>query len=195
MEHPGISLIVGLGNPGSQHANTRHNVGFWFLASLQTRFSFTLSADKKAKAEVGSFSCGNRNVRVAAPQTYMNLSGQSVAPLAKFYRIPPEQILVIHDELDMAPGVARIKIGGGLGGHNGLKDITARLGSRDFARLRIGIGHPGHAGAVSGYVLKPPPAEQKSLILDSLDRADAVIESVILGDMAGAMLALHTVEK
>lgn len=188
----GISLIAGLGNPGSQYTTTRHNVGFWFLERLQREYQVSFSLQKKFKAEVGTFVYEGRNVRVVAPTTFMNLSGQSVAPLASFYRVDPSEILVVHDELDLSPGIARLKIGGGHGGHNGLRDIVQKLGSKAFLRLRIGIGHPGSASAVSGYVLKRPSISDQKLIENSLDDTIRVFAQILSGDYAKAMNTLHT---
>ena len=188
----GISLIAGLGNPGSQYTTTRHNVGFWFIEKLQKEYNIHFNFEKKFKAETGVFTYQGRNIRVVVPNTFMNLSGQSIAPLASFYRIDPEKILVVHDELDLAPGVARLKIGGGHGGHNGLRDIVSRLGSKEFLRLRIGIGHPGSAKAVSGYVLKKPTITEQRLIEQSLDEAIGVSSLILDGDYPIAMNKLHT---
>ena len=200
MASPGIALIAGLGNPGARYAATRHNVGFQFIARLQAETGLTLAREKRFNAEVGRLpgaagrAGGNPAVRVILPATFMNLSGQAVAPLASFYRISPAQILVVHDELDLAPGVARLKRGGGHGGHNGLRDLIARLGGGDFLRLRIGIGHPGPGGKqeVSSYVLgKPDPAE-RARIDSAIDRALQVLDTVLSGDVDAAMHKLHT---
>ena len=192
MSDQSISLIAGLGNPGSQYAGTRHNAGFWFLGELQKKYSFSLSSEKKYKAETGHFNFQGRTVRVVAPATFMNLSGESVAPLANFYRIPAQQILVIHDELDMPPGTVKLKKGGGHGGHNGLRDISSKMGTLDFQRMRIGIGHPGNAKMVSGYVLKKPSEDDRYSILQAIDRGIDVMDQVLSGDFAAAMLKLHT---
>ncbi|MDD9883177.1 MAG: aminoacyl-tRNA hydrolase [Gammaproteobacteria bacterium] len=199
MASPGIALIAGLGNPGARYVATRHNAGFQFIARLQAETGLTLAREKRFNAEVGRLPgpagrAGNPAPRVILPATFMNLSGQAVAPLASFYRIPPAQILVVHDELDLAPGVARLKRGGGHGGHNGLRDIIARLGGGDFLRLRIGIGHPGPGGKqeVSSYVLgKPDPAE-RARIDSAIDRALQVLDTVLSGDVDAAMHKLHT---
>ncbi|MDD9810643.1 MAG: aminoacyl-tRNA hydrolase [Gammaproteobacteria bacterium] len=202
MASPGIALIAGLGNPGARYVATRHNAGFQFIARLQAETGLTLAREKRFNAEVGRLpgaaaragTDGNPAVRVILPATFMNLSGQAIAPLASFYRIPPAQILVVHDELDLAPGVARLKRGGGHGGHNGLRDLIARLGGGDFLRLRIGIGHPGPGGKqeVSSYVLgKPDPAE-RARIDSAIDRALQVLDTVLGGDVDAAMHKLHT---
>ena len=192
MAQSGIALIAGLGNPGERYAATRHNAGVQFIERLQSSAGISFSYEKRFKAEVGGMPCGGRTVRVMVPDTFMNLSGQAVAPLASFYRIPPEQILVIHDELDLAPGVARLKMSGGHGGNNGLRDIIARLGSRDFMRLRIGIGHPGPGRDVSAYVLNKPNAHDRMRIDDAMARALDAIDDVLRGDLEAAMTRLHT---
>lgn len=186
-----IALIAGLGNPGSQHAATRHNVGFWFLERLQRAYPFSLVAEKKFNGQSGRLECNGKQVRVIAPDTFMNLSGQSIAPMATFYRIAPAQILVVHDELDLNPGIVRLKIGGGHGGHNGLRDITAKLGGADFLRLRIGIGHPGVNRDVTGYVLHKPPSSEQTLIDEAIDNAIAVLPDIVCGDYQKAMNTLH----
>jgi PTH1 family peptidyl-tRNA hydrolase len=162
-------LVVGLGNPGAEYSETRHNAGFWFCERLATRLGLTLTREGRFHALVGH----ERAVGVwlLLPQTYMNRSGQAVAALARFYRILPAEILVVHDELDIPPGQLRLKFGGGLGGHNGLKDITAHLGTQDYWRLRIGIGHPGDRNEVVSYVLKPPRREERTAIDAAIDRA------------------------
>ncbi|NKB77919.1 MAG: aminoacyl-tRNA hydrolase [Gammaproteobacteria bacterium] len=195
MTQSGISLIAGLGNPGNQYAETRHNVGFWFLERMQTEFRFQMSLEKKFKAAIGSFSFENKQIRVVSPHTFMNLSGQSVAPLAAFYRIEPAQILVVHDELDLQPGVVRLKSGGGHGGHNGLRDIIPKVGSAEFLRLRIGIGHPGTGRDVSGYVLGKPNRSDQALIEDSIDRIIRLMPEVLSGKYQKAMNELHSSSK
>lgn len=190
----GIALIAGLGNPGRRYAATRHNAGFQFLERLQAAGGLTLASEKRFNAELGGITRNGRAVRVMAPATFMNLSGRAVAPLAAFYRIPPPRILVVHDELDLAPGSARLKRGGGHGGHNGLRDIIERLGSGDFMRLRIGIGHPGPGAkcAVSSYVLGQPDAGDRALIDRAIGDALEVLDEVIAGNVDAAMRRLHT---
>ncbi len=188
----GIQLVVGLGNPGSKYAETRHNAGFWLLAALRSDYGLEFKPDTKFKAEIARASVNSRVVWFAAPTTFMNLSGQSVAAIARFYKIAPEDILVIHDELDLPPGTVRFKEGGGCGGHNGLTDIAEKLGSKSFKRLRIGIGHPGDSNQVIGYVLKHPTAEEQKLIVESIDRARAQFDRIIHGDYQLAMNDLHT---
>lgn len=191
MAQAGIALIAGLGNPGNQYLETRHNVGFWLLERLQHNYSITFATEKKFKAKTARFECNGKSIRIIAPDTFMNLSGQSIAPMASFYRIVPSQILVIHDELDLPPGSARLKIGGGHGGHNGLRDIVGKLGGTDFLRLRIGIGHPGVDRDVSGYVLSKPPSSERVLIKEAIDRMIGVLPDVVCGDYQKAMNQLH----
>ena len=169
MSQPAPKLVVGLGNPGSEYAETRHNAGFWFCERLARELGTAFS--KEARFHGLAANARADGVWLLMPQTFMNRSGQSVAALARFYRIAPAEILVVHDELDIPPGQLRLKFGGGLGGHNGLKDITAHLGSQDFWRLRVGIGHPGDRNEVVNFVLKPPRREESALIDASLDRA------------------------
>ena len=188
----GIALIAGLGNPGSRYAATRHNVGVHFIERLQVSLGFCLTGEKRFKAGVGSAHFDGRMVRIMVPATFMNLSGQAVAPVAAFYRIPARQILVIHDELDLVPGDVRLKVGGGHGGHNGLRDIVSRLGSSDFIRLRIGIGHPGTGRDVSGYVLNAPDANDRGLMEQAMARALEVLDEVVAGNFDAAMTRLHS---
>lgn len=200
-ESPALALIAGLGNPGAKYAATRHNAGFQFIARLQAATGLTLAHEKRFNAEVGRLpAAGGDGVgagpRVMTPAVFMNLSGQSVAPLAAFYRIPPPQILVVHDELDLAPGVARIKRGGGHGGHNGLRDLIAKLGGGDFLRLRIGIGHPGPTAKqeVSSFVLGKPDTADRAHIDQAIERALGVIDALIAGEVDAAMKQLHTAD-
>jgi len=192
MSESRIALIAGLGNPGNKYAETRHNAGFWFLQTLQNEYHFSLSEDKRYKAQVGSFSAEGQTIRVIAPQTFMNLSGESVVPFARFYRIPLNQVLVAYDELDLAPGIVRLKLDGGHGGHNGLRDIMQKSGARDVRRLRIGIGHPGDSRKVSSYVLAKPSQNDRIEIEQAISRAVTVVPSILRGDIAGAMHTLHT---
>ena len=161
-------LIVGLGNPGRDYEETRHNAGFWFCARLAQTRAVPLTLESRFHGIVGR---GPGAAWMLLPQTFMNRSGQAVAALARFYRIAPEEILVVHDELDIPPGQLRLKFGGGMGGHNGLKDITAHLGTQDYWRLRIGIGHPGDRNEVVNYVLKPPRREEQDDIETAIERA------------------------
>ena len=187
-----IRLIVGLGNPGSQYAQTRHNAGFWLLDSIAGRFGAIMKPESKFYSEVGRATINSNQVYLGKPQKFMNESGQCVAPLMKFYKIEPEQCLVIHDELDLPPGQARVKQGGGHGGHNGLRDIVARIGSKDFWRIRVGIGHPGHKSAVSGYVLKRAPADDERLIEEVSDIVLGEVDRIIGGDLNAAMKVIHS---
>ncbi|BAN50565.1 aminoacyl-tRNA hydrolase [Metapseudomonas resinovorans] len=188
-----IQLIVGLGNPGPEYDQTRHNAGALFVERLADRERVNLGLDKKYFGLVGKFSHQGRDVRLLIPTTYMNRSGQSVAALAGFFRIPPEAILVAHDELDMPPGVAKLKTGGGHGGHNGLRDIIAQLGNQNsFHRLRLGIGHPGHSSLVSGFVLSRAPRSEQELLDTSIDFALDVMPELLAGDLTRAMQKLHS---
>ena len=167
-----IKLIVGLGNPGDKYADTRHNAGEWLIARLARRFNVTLNAENKFFGNVGKTLMNGKEIRFLVPTTFMNLSGNAVGALANFYRIKPEEILVLHDELDLPPGSVKLKLGGGHGGHNGLKDIVAALGNNNnFYRLRIGIGHPGHRDLVAGYVLNKPSPSEREALEKALDEA------------------------
>lgn len=191
----GISLIVGLGNPGDKYRASRHNAGFWFLEHLLQRHSGELRPESRFKGAAGSAMIGGRTVRLLAPQTFMNLSGEAVAPFANYFRIPPQQILVVHDELDLPPGAVRLKLGGGHGGHNGLRDIVARLGSSDFARLRIGIGRPPESREVVSFVLRSPPESERRLIEAAVDRALDELLEIVAGGFQAAMNSLHGPER
>lgn len=188
-----IQLIVGLGNPGPEYDQTRHNAGALFVGRLADLKGARLALDKKYFGLVGKFTHQGQDVRLLIPTTYMNRSGQAVAALARFFRIEPDAILVAHDELDMPPGVARLKKGGGHGGHNGLRDIIAQLGNNNgFHRLRLGIGHPGHASLVSGYVLSRAPRSEQELLDRSIDNALEVVPEILAGDWTKAMQTLHS---
>ena len=190
-----VRLIVGLGNPGSEYTQTRHNAGVWLIDELIRRYPPTtaLSIDSKFKGLTGQLTIAHHTVRVLVPATFMNHSGQSVAALANFYKLDPESILVAHDELDLNPGICRLKSSGGHGGHNGLRDIISCLGNnKNFGRLRIGIGHPGDAKQVSNFVLKNAPDNEKTLITQAIDEALNHIESIINGDWQLAMNQLHS---
>ena len=181
-------LIVGLGNPGAGYEDNRHNLGFWFIDALARDLNVTLSPQGKFHGHVGR--CGE--LWLLKPTTFMNRSGQSVVALARFYRILPDEILVVHDELDLQPGSIRLKQGGGNGGHNGLKDIQAHLTVPDFWRLRIGIGHPGDRNEVVNYVLKAPRKEEQELIDKALDRCLSAWPKMAAGDYEAAQRVLHT---
>jgi PTH1 family peptidyl-tRNA hydrolase len=188
-----VQLIVGLGNPGAEYEQTRHNAGALFVERLAAQQNVSLVADRKYFGLTGRFTHAGHDVRLLIPTTYMNRSGQSVAALAGFYRIPVEAILVAHDELDMPPGVAKLKKGGGHGGHNGLRDIIAQLGNQNgFHRLRLGIGHPGHSSLVSGYVLGRAPRAEQELLDTSIDFALGVLPDILAGDWTRAMQRLHS---
>jgi peptidyl-tRNA hydrolase, PTH1 family len=187
-----MRLIVGLGNPGREYENTRHNAGFHWIDCLADMLSLTLRLETRFHGLCARISQGDIDLWLLEPQTYMNRSGHSVAELCRFYKIQPGEIIVAHDELDLLPGVAKLKWGGGLGGHNGLKDIAAQLGTKDFWRLRIGIGHPGHRDAVVRFVLQPPGKEEAILINEAIDRSLQVWPLMAQGDLQSAMLKLHT---
>ena len=181
-----ISLIVGLGNPGSEYAQTRHNAGSWFVERLAEQYGIALKADPKYKGISGRGKIEGQDVRLLLPTTFMNLSGQSVVPFAKFYQIAPEAMLIAHDELDMDPGVIRLKTGGGHGGHNGLRDIVPHTGP-NFHRLRVGIGHPGSKERVSGHVLSKVPSSEQKLMDDALHHALSRIKLLVNGEVQQAM--------
>jgi PTH1 family peptidyl-tRNA hydrolase len=191
-----ISLIVGLGNPGTEYAKTRHNVGFWFLDDLVNEYLGHFQAQSKFYGETARIQIDGQEVWCLKPSTFMNRSGQSVQALAAFYRIPISEILVVHDELDLDPGIVRLKQSGGHGGHNGLRDITNRFNTGEYQRLRIGIGHPSQQGGgksdVSKYVLNRPPNNEESDILDALTRARIHFKDIVQGHSQKVMNALHT---
>lgn len=172
-------LIVGLGNPGNRYEFTRHNAGFWFVDELVRQRDGHLKPEPKFHCDMLRFLVNQDDCRLIKPQTFMNLSGKSVAAVANFYKIPAESILVVHDELDLPPGKMKLKIGGSHGGHNGLKDIQAQLGTPNFWRLRIGIGHPGHRDQVIGFVLSNPPASERKLIDACIDHAVDEIDALL----------------
>lgn len=189
-----IRLIVGLGNPGSEYEQTRHNAGFWLIDQLRV----SLQRDKNFNALVGKTRIAGEEVWLLEPQTFMNRSGQSVGAICRFYKITPDQVLVVHDELDMLPGVAKLKKGGSSGGHNGLKDITAALGTQDYWRLRIGIGHPRTLNlnqSVADFVLHRPRKEEQPLIDEAIAKSLDVLPLMVEGQTAEAMTRLHTSAK
>lgn len=190
-EHNPVSLIVGLGNPGPQYQGTRHNAGFWFLDVAMQRFACQMRPEPKFKGQACRATIGDQEVWLLRPDTFMNLSGQSVAALAGFFKIPAERILVAHDELDLPAGTVRLKRGGGHGGHNGLRSMVEHLGSRDFLRLRFGIGHPGHKDGVHDYVLSKPAADDRESIQRAIEEAVDALPMVVGGDVARAMNVLH----
>jgi PTH1 family peptidyl-tRNA hydrolase len=190
-----IRLLVGLGNPGPEYAGTRHNAGFWWLEAVAARLRASLLPERSYHGLVArvnrASSAGGDPLWLLEPMTFMNLSGKSVAALARFFKIAPGEMLVAHDELDLQPGQAKLKLGGSAAGHNGLKDIHAQLGSQDFWRLRLGIGHPGVKAEVANYVLKKPPPEQRTAIEQAIDRALESLDLVLAGDMTRAMMKVH----
>ena len=191
----GIRLFVGLGNPGPEYEATRHNAGFWWIDEVARATGARLSAEAKFFGLAGRMKSGAHEAWLLKPTTFMNASGRSVAALARFYKIAPEEILVIHDELDLLPGNAKIKKGGGNGGHNGLKDISAQLGTPDYWRLRLGIGHPGEKSAVVNFVLHEPSRDEANLIQDNIDESARLLPMLLEGSMEAAMLKLHTKPK
>ena len=188
-----IKLIVGLGNPGDKYADTRHNAGEWLIERLARRFNVSLNPESKFFGKTARTLVNGKEVRLLVPTTFMNLSGKAVGALASFYRIKPEEILVIHDELDLPPGTAKLKQGGGHGGHNGLKDIVAQLGNNNnFYRLRIGIGHPGHRDLVAGYVLNKPSPADRDALEKVLDEATDCVEIIFKDGMVKATNRLNS---
>lgn len=191
MAETGIRLIVGLGNPGAQYESTRHNVGFWFVDSLARAGGESFRAEGRFQGELCRVTLGGCDLRLLKPATYMNHSGQSIAAVARYFDIAPEQILVAHDELDLPVGVVRLKQGGGHAGHNGLRDTIRLLGSREFWRLRIGIAHPGDRTLVTGYVLGRPSREDADRLNDVLREAERVVDTLYQGRFQVAMNTLH----
>ena len=187
-----IKLIVGLGNPGREYENTRHNAGFWWVDEFARLQKLSFKSETKFHGLTARGLAHGREILLLKPQTFMNVSGRAIVALAQFYKIAPAEILVVHDELDLPPGVARLKMGGGHGGHNGLKDIIAHLGTKDFWRLRIGIGHPGERADVVDYVLHEPRREERELIDEAMRKAQDVAHLVIEGKAEAAMLKLHS---
>jgi len=187
-----IKLFVGLGNPGPQYEATRHNAGFWWIDALARDLKLQLSPERSYNAPVAPTQVGGRPLWLLEPQTFMNLSGRSVAALARFYKIEPDEILVVHDELDVVPGQAKLKQGGSHAGHNGLRDIQAQLGTADYWRLRLGIGHPGVKSEVVDWVLKKPLAEQRVAIEDAIARTLHAFPALLAGEMDKATLLIHT---
>lgn len=185
-------LIVGLGNPGAEYAHTRHNAGAWLIARLAEHFQTTLRHESKFKAQVARINSNDQECWLLIPNTFMNLSGQAVHAICQFYKIPTEEILVAHDELDFLPGTIRLKKGGGSGGHNGLKDITEKLSSPDYYRLRIGIGHPGDRHKVLDYVLNAPSKTDKTLIETAFTNFIPLLPDLITGKTEKVMQELHT---
>ena len=186
-----LKLIVGLGNPGKQYATTRHNAGAWWLQQLCEQQNITLRAEPKFFGLTGKFALGSASVICLLPTTYMNLSGKAVASIAKYYSIAASEILVAHDELDLPAGKIRLKSGGGHGGHNGLRDLLAHLGTPDFHRLRIGINHPGHKDLVSDYVLQAPNKTEQLAIEQAIAASLSELPNIVMQQFALAMNKLH----
>lgn len=186
-----IRLIVGLGNPGPSYDATRHNAGFWFVDEVAAKLGVRLAPERGYFGHAARANAGGQTLWLLEPTTYMNESGKSVAALARFFKIEPGEILVAHDELDLLPGQVKMKLGGSHAGHNGLRDIQAQLGSADFWRLRLGIGHPGVKAEVIDYVLRRPPAEQRDEIGKAMDQALTALDLVIAGDMERATMKVH----
>ena len=187
-----LRLIVGLGNPGAQYELTRHNAGFWFVDALADKFAGRFAMESKFKGYAAKAQIDGQAVWLLKPETYMNRSGDAVRALKEFYKIALDEILVVHDELDLPPGTARLKKGGGHGGHNGLRSIIANCGGADFFRLRVGIGHPGDRNQVSNFVLHKASQEEQKRIDESLNNAMEVVSLAVSNDMAKAMNQLHS---
>ena len=188
----GLRLIVGLGNPGPEHARTRHNAGFWFVDALAEKYGGRFGLESKLFGETAKVEIAGQNVWLLKPATFMNLSGKSVAAALRYWKIEPEEALLAHDELDLPPGVARLKFDGGHGGQNGLRDTMHLLGHGKFHRLRIGIGHPGHKDRVTPWVLGKPGRDDEAAILRAIDDAIDVMPLAVSGNFMDAMTRLHT---
>ena len=187
-----IKLFVGLGNPGPEYQDTRHNAGFWWLDALARELKVHLTMDKSYYGLVARTTVQGNTIWLLAPQTFMNVSGKSVGALARFFKIAPNEILVAHDELDVAPGQVKLKFGGSHAGHNGLRDIHAQLGSGDYWRLRLGIGHPGNKAEVANWVLKKPILDDRIAIDQCIDRSIKAVPDLIQGAMERATMQVHT---
>jgi PTH1 family peptidyl-tRNA hydrolase len=187
-----IKLFVGLGNPGPEYEATRHNAGFWWIDALAQQCKVTLVSDKSYQGHVARTTLDGNTVWLLKPQTFMNLSGRSVAALARFFKIAPEEILVVHDELDVEPGEAKLKLGGSHAGHNGLRDIHAQLGTDAYWRLRLGIGHPGDRSEVVNWVLKKPSLDHRIAIDQCIDRSLKALPFLVGGDINKATMLIHT---
>ena len=184
-------LLAGLGNPGSRYDKTRHNAGFWFVDELARRYSGIFKVESRFSGECCKVDIAGSAVWLLKPTTFMNRSGLSVKQLSSFFKVPAQEVLIAHDELDIAPGSVRLKASGGHGGHNGLRDLHSQIG-KEYWRLRLGIGHPGHQSKVSGYVLSRPSVNDEAAILQSIDAAADEIERIVCGDMQKVMNTLHT---
>lgn len=190
-----LKLIVGLGNPGPEYLTTRHNAGFWFVDALANKFSLNFSPDKKFQAEVCRYQSGSTDCWLCKPQTYMNESGAAVQALMSYYKLSIDQVMVVHDEIDLMPGTTRLKKGGGHGGHNGLRDIIQRTGSSEFLRLRIGVGHPGSKDQVVPYVLGRANADEENKIIDSYSLALEKSEHFFQDNLNNLMTDLNKKKK
>jgi PTH1 family peptidyl-tRNA hydrolase len=187
-----IRLLVGLGNPGTEYEATRHNAGFWWIDAVAARLRVSLQPERAYHGLVARLNRpGHEPLWLVKPMTFMNLSGKSVASLARFFKVAPREMLVVHDELDLQPGQAKIKLGGSAAGHNGLKDIHAQLGSLDFWRLRLGIGHPGVKAEIVNYVLKKPSPEHRKAIDEAIERSLESLDLMLAGEMDRAMMKVH----
>ena len=187
-----IKLFVGLGNPGPEYEATRHNAGFWWIDALSRDLKAPLAFDKSYFGQVARTTVHGQTIWLLTPQTFMNLSGKSVAALARFFKIKPEEILVVHDELDIVPGQVKLKFGGSHAGHNGLRDIHAQLGTADYWRLRLGVGHPGIREEVINWVLKKPSQEHRVAIEDCITRTLKAVPALLAGEMEKATMLIHT---
>jgi PTH1 family peptidyl-tRNA hydrolase len=188
----GILLIVGLGNPGAEYQHTRHNAGAWFVQKLADEANTTLRSNAKFHGRHCSITLHGHECHLLIPTTFMNLSGQAIQALTSYYKISPENILVAHDELDLPIGEVRLKLSGGHGGHNGLRDTIRHLNTNNFYRLRIGIGHPGNSNLVHDYVLNPPKKTERELIDNAIFEAERIVPLMLRGEMQKAMMELHT---
>ncbi len=186
-----IRLLVGLGNPGPEYEATRHNAGFWFIDEVARKLGVSLLPERSYFGLVARVNRPDGPLWLLQPMTFMNLSGKAVASLARFFKIAPGEILVAHDELDLMPGHAKMKLGGSHAGHNGLKDIHAQLGSADYWRLRLGIGHPGVKAEVINYVLRRPPQAERDAITKATEQAVQALDLILAGDMERAMMKVH----
>jgi len=187
-----IKLIAGLGNPGPDYEQTRHNAGFWWVDEAARLLKASLHLERSHFGLVARANMEGQTVWLVEPQTFMNLSGKCVGSIARFYKIKPEEVLVVHDELDLPPGEAKLKKGGGHAGHNGLRDIHAQLGSADYWRLRLGIGHPGNKAEVANWVLKKPSPDDRIAIAQCMDRSLKALPHLIRGEMERATVLIHT---
>jgi PTH1 family peptidyl-tRNA hydrolase len=187
-----IQLLVGLGNPGARYVDTRHNAGFWLVETIASAYQLQFRTENRFSGEIARLQHGTVQCWLLKPQTFMNCSGTAISALANFYKIPPSDILLAHDELDLAPGTVRLKKGGGHGGHNGLRDTIKHLSSNDFMRLRLGIGHPGHRDEVTDHVLNAPSQSERSAIMQAIQLSVDNLDLVLSGAFDKAMQRLHT---